>query len=267
MANTGFHLEGNAPQLYERYTVPALARPQAELMLTHVSLQAGDRVLDAACGTGIVTRVAVERYSHLGTIVGMDLNPGMLDVARATTPATSFPITWQQGDLCALPFPPGSFDVVLCNQGLQYALDPAAALREIHRVLVVDGRLAFLVWSASPYIAALADALAHHVSPTVATSYLGALALRDAARVRQLVETAGFRALELQTVALRECTPATAEAVLERVARSPYAREVAAIHEDAQRALGQEVCAALHAYRDGDDFVIPYHNHLMQARV
>jgi hypothetical protein len=66
MANTRFYLAGNAPQLYERYTVPNLARPQTELMFAHVSLQAGDRVLDAACGTGIVTRVAVQRWGNLG---------------------------------------------------------------------------------------------------------------------------------------------------------------------------------------------------------
>jgi ubiquinone/menaquinone biosynthesis C-methylase UbiE len=157
MANTRFYLAGNAPQLYERYTVPNLARPQTELMFAHVALQAGDRVLDAACGTGIVTRVAVQRWGNLGHIVGVDLNPGMLNVARANTPATSIPLAWLQGDVCALPFAHGSFDVVLCNQGLQYAQDTLAALREIHRVLMPEGRLAFTVWSASPYVVVMAD--------------------------------------------------------------------------------------------------------------
>jgi ubiquinone/menaquinone biosynthesis C-methylase UbiE len=81
-------------------------------MCAHVSLQAGDRVLDAACGTGIVTRVAVQRYSHLGYIVGVDLNLGMLEVARAHTPATRVPIAWRHGDVCALPFADASFEVV-----------------------------------------------------------------------------------------------------------------------------------------------------------
>jgi hypothetical protein len=57
MANTQYQLEGNAPQLYERETAQTLGRPLAELMLAHVALQAGDRVLDAACGVGIVTRI------------------------------------------------------------------------------------------------------------------------------------------------------------------------------------------------------------------
>jgi ubiquinone/menaquinone biosynthesis C-methylase UbiE len=267
MANTRFYLAGNAPQLYERYTVPNLARPQTELMFAHVSLQAGDRVLDAACGTGIVTRVAVQRWGNLGHIVGVDLNPGMLAVARAHTPATGIPLAWLQGDVCALPFLPGSFDVVLCNQGLQYAQDTLAALREIHRVLVPKGRLAFTVWSASPYVMAMAEALAHHISPAVAASSLAGFALRDAATVRQCVDTAGFRAIEMQVLEFIERVPASAEAVLERTARSSYGPDVAAVQEDTQRALGQEVWAALHAYRDGDDFVIPCQNHLVHARV
>jgi hypothetical protein len=62
-------------------------------------------------------------------------------------------------------------------------------------------------------------------------------------------------------------TPASAEAVLERIARTSYARDVAAVPEDTRLTLGQEVCAALQAYRDGDHFVLPCKNHLVQARV
>jgi ubiquinone/menaquinone biosynthesis C-methylase UbiE len=267
MANTQFQLEGNAPQLYERYTVPSLARPQTELLFAHVALQAGDRILDAACGTGIVTRMAVQRWGNLGKIVGVDLNPGMLDVARANTPATGVPIEWRQGDLSALPFPNNSFDVVLCNQGLQFVPDKVMALREIRRVLVADGRLAFTVWSESPYMAARADALTRHVSPAVEASCLAPLALRDAATVRQLVDEAGFRTIEMQVLEFIERTPASVEAVLEGMAWSPYARDVAAVPEATRQALGQEVCAALQGYRDGNHFVLPCKMHLVQARV
>jgi|RhiMethySRZTD1v2_1073278.scaffolds.fasta_scaffold05157_9 ubiquinone/menaquinone biosynthesis C-methylase UbiE len=267
MANTQFQLEGNAPQLYERYTVPSLAKPQTELLFAHVALQAGDRLLDAACGTGIVTRVAVQRWGNLGKVVGVDLNPGMLDVARANTPATGVPIEWRQGDLSALPFPHSSFDVVLCNQGLQFVPDKLVALREIRRVLAADGRLAFTVWSESPYAAARADALTRHVSTEAAMSCLAPLALRDAATVRQLVDEAGFRAIEMQVLEFIERTPASVEAVLEAMARSPYARDVAAVPEATRLALGQEVCTALQAYRDGNYFALPCKMHLVQARV
>jgi ubiquinone/menaquinone biosynthesis C-methylase UbiE len=268
MADTQYQLAGNAPQLYERETVHTLGRPLAELMFAHVLLHAGDRVLDAACGTGIVTRVAIQRYGNLGHVVGVDLNAGMLDVARAHTPATRIPITWQQADVCALPFPGGCFEVVLCQQGLQFSPDSGVALREVRRVLGPGGRLAFTVFSEIPvYYAALADALARHVSPGAATSCLSRYTLREATTLRRLVEAAGFGTIEMHVLEVMRRMPASAEAIVEAMARAPYARDVAAVEEAVRQAIGQEVSAALHAYRDGDEVVIPHRSHLVQAQV
>ena len=173
MAHTQYQLDGNAPHLYERETVHTLGGPLAELRFAHVTLQAGDRVLEAACGTGIVPRVAAQRFGHLAHIVGVDLNPGMRDVAQSHRPTTGVPVEWRQGDLRAFPFPDGSCEVVLCQQGLQFVPDPSGALRERRRVLVLGGRLACTVFREVPvYYAVLADALARHVSAAAATSCL-----------------------------------------------------------------------------------------------
>jgi ubiquinone/menaquinone biosynthesis C-methylase UbiE len=268
MADTRYQLAGNAPQLYERETVHTLGRPLAERMFAHVSLQAGDRILDAACGTGIVTRVAVQRYGDLGHVVGVDLNAGMLEVAREHTPMTGVPIEWRQGDVCALPFADGRFEVVLCQQGLQFVPDSGAALREIRRVLVTGGRLAFTVFSEIPaYYAALVDALARHVSADAATSCLSRYTLREATTLRQLVDDAGFGAIEMHVLEVMRRMPASAASVVEGMARAPYAREVAAVEEAVRQAIGQEVSAALHVYRDGDEVLIPHRSHLVQAQV
>jgi ubiquinone/menaquinone biosynthesis C-methylase UbiE len=222
MANTQYQLEGNAPQRYERETVHTLGRPLAALMFAHVTLQAGDRVLDAACGTGIVTRVAAQRFRNLTRIVGVDLNPGMLDVARSHTPTTGVPVEWQQGDLRALPFPENSFEVVLCQQGLQFVPDPGAALREMRRVLVPGGRLAFTVFSEVPvYYAVLADALARHVSAAAATSCLSRYTLQEATTLQRLVDAAGFGAITLRVLEVQRRMPASAASVVEAMARPP----------------------------------------------
>lgn len=266
MANTRYQLEGNAPQLYEQFNVPTSTRPSAELMLENLSLHEGDRVLDAACGTGIVTRLIAERFGNIRSIVGMDLNPGMLDVARANTPKTGVPIEWKQGDLCALPFPDNSFDVVLCNQGMQFVPDKSVALGEIQRVLVPGGRLAFAVWgNIHPHARAVADALTRHISAEVAASSLSGYALRDADTIRQLVDAAGFHHLNMQELSMTRRDPATTDTVLAYIARSPYAREIAAITEDARQAIGQEVVDALQPYLEGNDFVVPQKVHLVQA--
>ena len=267
MAETRYQLEGNAPQLYERETVHTLGRPLAELMLARVALHAGDRVLDAACGTGIVSRVSVERSGDLGHVIGVDLNAGMLDVARANSPATRVPIEWRQADVCALPFPDARFEVVLCQQGLQFVPDPLVALREMRRVLVPGGRLAFTVFSDIPaYYATLAEALARHVS-AAATGCLSRYTLREATTLRQLVEGAGFGAIEMHVLEVMRRMPASPASVVEAMVRAPYARDVAAVEEAVRQAIGREVSTALHAYRDRDEVVIPHRSHLVRAQV
>jgi ubiquinone/menaquinone biosynthesis C-methylase UbiE len=223
--------------------------------------------LDVACGTGIVTRLVAERFGNVGSIVGMDLNKGMLDVARANTPTTGIPIEWRQGDLCALPFPDDNFSAVLCNQGMQFVPDKSVALGEIRRVLMSGGRLAFAGWGEiHPHAKALADALRRHVSEEVATSSLSGYALSDAEAIRQLVDEAGFHATEIQELVMTRREAASADTILSFIARTPYAREVAAISEEGRQVIGQEVVNALQAYLEGDDFVIPQKIHLVQAR-
>jgi ubiquinone/menaquinone biosynthesis C-methylase UbiE len=236
-------------------------------MLGQVSLHQGDRVLDVACGTGIVTRLVVQRFPNIASIVGMDLNPGMLEVARANTPTTGVPVEWQQGDLCALPFPEDHCDVVLCNQGMQFVPDKSVALGESKRVLVSGGQLVFTVWSeVPPYFAALAEALGRHVSAEVEKSCLSPFMFRNAETIRKLVDDAGFRAIEMQEMAFTRRHPASVNRVLEAIAPRPYARDVEAVSEETRMQIGQEVCAALQAYREGDDFVEPVKSHLVQAR-
>jgi ubiquinone/menaquinone biosynthesis C-methylase UbiE len=237
-------------------------------MLDHVALHAGERVLDVACGTGIVTRVAVQRFGNIGSIMGLDLNPAMLEVARAKTPPTDVPVAWRQGDMCALPLPDASFDVVLCQHGVQFVPDKLAALRDIRRVLVPGGRLAFTVWgAANRQHAALADALTRHVSDEAAASCLAPFAWRDAETIRALADDAGFRAIAMTMLEGTTRMPSSADAVGEFVAfiaaRSPFAREI----QEALQVLGLEVHAALQQYREGNEFVMPTQTHLVQARV
>ena len=131
------------PELYEQALVGPLFQPWVEPLLDDVELRPGDRVLDIACGTGIVARLARERLASSGTVVGVDLNPHMLAVARRLAPT----IDWREGDAAALPLRDGErFDVVLCQQGCQFFADQAAAARQMHRALVEGGRLGVSTW-------------------------------------------------------------------------------------------------------------------------
>jgi ubiquinone/menaquinone biosynthesis C-methylase UbiE len=125
---------GNAAENYERYFVPAIGAPLASDLIDAASLRPGERVLDVACGTGVVTRLAAGHVGAAGNVSGVDINPGMLAVARENAPAASS-IEWYEGSAEALPFADATFDVVLCQMGLQFFPDKPKALQEMRRVL------------------------------------------------------------------------------------------------------------------------------------
>ena len=89
------------------------------------------RVIDVACGTGVVARQALARVGTGGQVVGLDMNPNMLMMARRRAPS----VAWHEGNAMALPFPDHAFDVVVCQQGLQFVPDLSAALEQMRRVL------------------------------------------------------------------------------------------------------------------------------------
>ena len=130
----------NPAENYERFFVPAIGAPLARELMETAELRPGERVLDVACGTGGVTRLAATRGGPGGSVAGLDVNPGMLAVARSVTPANA-QVQWHEASAEAMPLPDESFDVVLCQLGLQFVPDESAALREMRRGLVPGGRL------------------------------------------------------------------------------------------------------------------------------
>jgi SAM-dependent methyltransferase len=128
-----WQVAGSAPEVYERELVPAVFGVWAPIVVELAHPRPGERALDVACGTGIVARIAAARVGQTGAVVGVDLNPGMLSVARSvasTDSRSSGPLQWQEASADKLPFPGESFDVVYCQLGLQFFADRAAALRE-----------------------------------------------------------------------------------------------------------------------------------------
>ena len=167
MSDQQWQVAGNAALAYETHLVPAIFATWAPRLLGSATPSVGERVLDVACGTGVVARLAAERVGPGGRVAGLDLNPGMLAVA-GSRPVTGAPTGWVQASAGRMPFPDHSFQVVCCQAGLQFFPDRPAALAEMARVLAPGGRLAALVWRSidhSPGFAALADALDRHIGP------------------------------------------------------------------------------------------------------
>jgi SAM-dependent methyltransferase len=259
-------LSASAPELYERCLVPAIFGPWAEDLVVAAAPRPGERVLDVACGTGVVAQAAARRVGATGTVVGLDLNRERLAVASALPAGEGAVIAWRQGDAAALPFPERSFDVVVCQQGLQFFPDRATALGEMRRVLVPGGRLALSVWlpiARSPGFAILAAALDRHISPRLLD---GPFSLGDAAELRTLLIGAGFRDVTVSMATRLARFPSAAAFVEGYLAASFLAGLVAQVDARARAAFVADACAGLEPYEDAAGLAFPMESHLATAR-
>ena len=135
-----------AAAAYEPLWQPQLACAQATL-LARAALAPRERVLDVACGTGLVAFAAAEEVGPDGRVVGVDLSGRMVDAARRRAQErSSTRVTFVRMDAESLDLPDADFDVALCALGLMYVPDPAQALREMRRVLRPGGRVVLAVW-------------------------------------------------------------------------------------------------------------------------
>src|SRR5262245_56043254 len=123
-----------AASQYERFWAEQL-QPARDTLLEAAALSAGERVLDVACGTGLVTFAAVELVGESGEVVGTDISETMIEEARAESERRGLSATFERMNAEDLEFPDASFDVVLCSLGLMYVPDPDKALAEMRRVV------------------------------------------------------------------------------------------------------------------------------------
>jgi ubiquinone/menaquinone biosynthesis C-methylase UbiE len=244
---------GNAAENYERYFVPTIGMAFATAVLDAAALHRGERVLDIACGTGVVTRLAADRVGPDGAVAGLDINPAMLAVARSL-PTSGAAIEWYEGNAESLPLAEGSFDVVLSSLGLQFVPDKASALREMRRVLAPDGRLAVAtVGPTSPLFAILERALARHVNSEAAGFMRVVFSLYEPEELEKLTGDAGFRDVKVRSKGLTVTLPRPAEFLWQYVHSTPLAAAVAQIDDAGRAALERDVVAGWQPFvRDGD---------------
>lgn len=237
---------GSPSENYERYFVPAIGAPLAGALIEFAELQPGERVIDVACGTGVVARLAASAVEPSGSVLGLDVNPGMVAVARAVGPPA---IEWHGASAQEMPFPDESFDVALCQMGLQFFENKPAALHEIRRVLSPGGRLAVSLPGPTPEaFDLLAASLARHVAPELAGFVKVVFSLHDERELRTLLEAAGFNRVStaVTTRALR--LPPPADFLWQYVHSTPLVTGLARASDRQRTALEDDVVAAWQPY-------------------
>jgi len=192
-----------AAEVYERFFVPALFADWPVKVLATAGVRPGERVLDVACGTGVLARAALRATkgggaSVPGAITGIDANDDMLAVARAKEPS----IVWTSARAEALPFDDASFDRVVSQFGLMFFEDRVRAIAEMMRVTRPGGRVAICVWAAladTPGYAKVAEILRDLFDDEVASSIEVPYCLGDLGELRALLDRSGARDAEIAT--------------------------------------------------------------------
>ena len=259
---------GSVPENYERHLVPALFKPWAEDLVEMAALRSGDRVLDIACGTGIVSRTAARSLGSNGSVIGLDLSGPMLDAARASPEGAA--VEWQEGSATKLPWPDAAFDVVFCQQGLQFFPDKIVALREMHRVLASGGRLALSVWGPierSSGFTVLADALAQHIGPEAgALMTTGPFSLSNGSELRELIAEAGFQDISIHPAIKSIRFSSTDEFVLRYATGSALGTAITNANDNSRVALLAEIAAKLRSNVDDQGLGFPIESNMVLAR-
>ena len=259
-------------EMFDQYFGPALFAPWARILLEHATPQPSERVLDLACGTGTVARHVAPMVGATGKVVALDINPDMLAVALSHPAPAGAPIEWRVGDATSLDLSHDAFDLVLCQQGLQFFPERAAAVREVRRVLTDEGRVALNVWQAldrHPVYEALCEAEAHQLGvplSDVATPW----SLPDTGELRALLSKAGFDRIEIMPRSLDVYFPSPERFVyLTLFAAAAFLPEFdwedEALRTALIEAVNLEIEPVVQRYRSGERLIVPTFWHIAVA--
>jgi len=249
-------------EIYESTFVPAIFADWAPPMADSVGLEPGQTVLDVACGTGILARTAADRVAPTGKVIGLDLNEGMLTVARRVRPD----IEWRQGDAAELPFPDDWFDVVLCQSALMFFPDATQALGEMGRVCKAGGAVGVQIYSslkAQPAYGPWVEMVARHAGPE-ATSLLSAYWVHgDLDTLRSRFESAGLDITAIRTRLGTARWGSIDEMVRTEVESTPL---VDRISDNVYRQIREESQDVLGRFQTDAGAKVPIEGHLVIAR-
>jgi SAM-dependent methyltransferase len=257
-----FQIPSEAAETYEAKFVPAIFGEWAPHLVEAADVRPGQTVLDVACGTGVVAREAARRVGEQGKVVGVDLNPAMLAVARRLRPD----IEWRQADAAELPFSDGSFDVVLCQSALMFFPDVSRALREMGRVVNADGTVAVQVWGRleeQPGYGRLVGVAARHAGPDAVRMLSAYWMLGDVDRLTELFNTAGLSVTATRTRLGMARFDSIDEVVRTEVESTPLRERIS---DEVYQKILQDAREALAQFRTETGRVeLPIQGHLISA--
>jgi SAM-dependent methyltransferase len=257
MVDNEFKLADGAARIYEEYKVPTVFGPLAAATTERMPPQDGDRILDLACGTGILARTLRQQMSADTMVTGADINIGMLAVAAEVVDPALEPIEWREANVMDLPFADGAFNKLYCQQGFQFFPDEQVALREMRRVLQLGGRLLMTIWRGdSALFETVAQVLAEHFDQVMADKTMLPFRYGGRDSLIERIGAARFSDISRDTLPIDRVLVDSRRAVELEIAGSPVAVDLAGVDTAHMQEILAQCHAALRQFRQGDDLIL-----------
>jgi len=258
-------------EYYESYMVPTLFGPWTSHVIQTANPQPGEHVLDVACGTGIVARSVAPYLGAKGRVVGLDLKPNMLAVARSAAEREGLAIEWKEGRAEMLPFPDESFDLVLCQFGLMLFPDRHNALTEMKGVLRTGGRVVLSVWQGldcHPFYQTIHDVTQRRLGRSAVQHVFS---LGDADELRSLLVDAGFQHVEIEPMSITARFPNPQQFLAWEIDVDPTTTPLMQHLDDQSRqammdSVRGDMAAALREVTEAGQVVLPFHAHIVKGQ-
>ena len=266
MSTTDTVFAGSIPAIYDRFMVPLVFRPYAELVAERAKMLAPARILETAAGTGVVTE-ALHRALPDAEIVATDLNPPMLEMAatRVRSPNVSF----RQADGLDLPFEDSSFDLVACQFGVMFFPDKVRGNAEARRVLGDGGKYLLVIWDSVERNLAtrVAGQAVAELFPDEPAAFYERIPFRYHERetIESDLRSAGFRQVEFETVELLSRAASARDAAIALTQGTPMRSEIEKRGPDALPAATDAATEALRQFEGPHGFEAPMSAHIVTA--
>lgn len=261
-------IDTTVAQAYESHMVPGMFAHWAAFVVSLVAARSGEQVLDVACGTGIGAREAARVVGPTGRIVGVDIDPGVIELARGLVQGSGTPFEWHCASALQMPFENAVFDLCLCLQGLQFLPDRSAGLAEMRRLLKPSGRLAASIWGPlahnkghSAVVQALED------QGVDASAAKRACSFSDPEAIREAAARAGFSRIHLRTEDGISHFKSLDSFIYGMTVGSPSTRHaVALLSESGRDRFIKQVKMTLEPYMTSGELQYPMRTHVLLAQ-